>query len=482
MLKDKITGFNVPQAVEPTDSPTFAGVTVSGLTASKPVGTDANKALASLTTTGSGAVALATSPAFTTPAIGTPSAGVLTSCTGLPAGGATFTATDKLLGRATAEAGVGEEVACTAAGRALLDDADASTQRATLGLGTIATQAANNVAISGGAVTGITDLVVADGGTGVSTLAINGILFGNTANAVQATAAAASSVLVTSGANVPSLATDIPTAVTIGAKYIYRAEGTDIPVADGGTGVSTLAVGGLLTGNTASAVQVLAPGATTTVLVGGGAGTAPVWTTATGSGAPVRETSPTLVTPALGTPASGTLTSCTGLPTAGLATQVFVAGVGVGGAAAGTGGVAFPATAVAVADANTLDDYEEGTFTPAIAFGGGTTGITYGTIHGRYTKIGNRVLGIVQMQLTAKGSSAGALVVTGLPFTAAAHPFAISIQPWTMAYVGMVIGTVAASGTTINLYEYPEAGVPTTILDSDCADNTGFQITFIYEV
>ena len=141
---------------------------------------------------------------------------------------------------------MGEEVACTAAGRALLDDADASTQRATLGLGTIATQAANNVSISGGAVTGITDLIVADGGTGVSTLAI----------------------------------------------------------------------GGLLTGNTANAVQVLAPGATTTVLVGGGAGTAPVWTTATGSGAPVRETSPTLVTPALGTPASGTLTSCTGLPQA----------------------------------------------------------------------------------------------------------------------------------------------------------------------
>ena len=43
-------------------------------------------------------------------------------------------ATDKLLGRSTAGAGPIEEIACTAAGRALLDDADAATQRATLGL------------------------------------------------------------------------------------------------------------------------------------------------------------------------------------------------------------------------------------------------------------------------------------------------------------------------------------------------------------
>lgn len=59
----------------------------------------------------------------------------------------------------------------TAAGLALLDDAAASDQRTTLGLGTIATQAANNVNITGGAIAGITDLAVADGGTGASTAA-----------------------------------------------------------------------------------------------------------------------------------------------------------------------------------------------------------------------------------------------------------------------------------------------------------------------
>lgn len=61
--------------------------------------------------------------------------------------------------------------AITAAGRALLDDADAATQRTTLGLGTIATQAASSVAITGGSIIGITDLAIADGGTGASTAA-----------------------------------------------------------------------------------------------------------------------------------------------------------------------------------------------------------------------------------------------------------------------------------------------------------------------
>ena len=59
----------------------------------------------------------------------------------------------------------------TAAGLALLDDTNAEAQRTTLGLGTMSTQAANNVNISGGAITGITDLAIADGGTGASTAA-----------------------------------------------------------------------------------------------------------------------------------------------------------------------------------------------------------------------------------------------------------------------------------------------------------------------
>jgi hypothetical protein len=50
----------------------------------------------------------------------------------------------------------------------LSDVASATTARANLGLGTIATQASNSVSITGGSITGITDLAIADGGTGAS--------------------------------------------------------------------------------------------------------------------------------------------------------------------------------------------------------------------------------------------------------------------------------------------------------------------------
>src|SRR6185312_13970709 len=58
-------------------------------------------------------------------------------------------ATDKLLGRSTAGSGDVEEITCTAAGRALIDDAAASDQRTTLGLGTIATVAAPSGTVVG---------------------------------------------------------------------------------------------------------------------------------------------------------------------------------------------------------------------------------------------------------------------------------------------------------------------------------------------
>lgn len=71
-----------------------------------------------------------------------------------------------------------------------------------------------------------------------ATTTANQILYSSAANTVGGLATGNSSVLVTSAGGVPSLATDIPTAVTIGGKYVYRADGTDVPIADGGTNSS----------------------------------------------------------------------------------------------------------------------------------------------------------------------------------------------------------------------------------------------------
>ena len=135
----------------------------------------------------------------------------------------------------------------------------------------VGTKTDNSAAnITGGTIVGITDLAVADGGTGASTAtaALNNLLPTQTGNANK--------YLQTDGTNATWDAVSLSTSDITGT----------LPVANGGTGV----------------------------------------TTSTGTGAVVLSNSPTLVTPALGTPASGTATNLTGLP---ISTGVSGLGSGV---------------------------------------------------------------------------------------------------------------------------------------------------------
>lgn len=77
--------------------------------------------------------------------------------------------TDRLLGRSTAGAGDVEEITCTAAGRALLDDVDAAAQRTTLGLGTLATQSGTFSGTSSGTNTGDQTITLTGDVTGTGT-------------------------------------------------------------------------------------------------------------------------------------------------------------------------------------------------------------------------------------------------------------------------------------------------------------------------
>jgi hypothetical protein len=80
-------------------------------------------------------------------------------------------------------------------------------------------------------------------------------------------------------------------------------------------------------------------------------------------------------------------------------------------------GIKFPASQVASSDANTLDDYEEGTWTPAYSASVTSAGWAYNTTNtsGSYIKIGKMMRLTGRLAITSTGSSAGSLYISGLP-------------------------------------------------------------------
>jgi hypothetical protein len=88
-------------------------------------------------------------------------------------------------------------------------------------------------------------------------------------------------------------------------------------------------------------------------------------------------------------------------------------------------GITFPATQSASSDANTLDDYEEGTWTPNQ--GGGLTVVGTFSSSGTYTKIGRlvTVCGFVQGSTSVAVTAAG-IMSTNLPFTSSRVAFGVS--------------------------------------------------------
>jgi hypothetical protein len=87
-----------------------------------------------------------------------------------------------------------------------------------------------------------------------------------------------------------------------------------------------------------------------------------------------------------------------------------------GGTTTATGvGITFPATQSASTDANCLDDYEEGTWTPVVSSQSGS--LTGYTSTGKYTKIGRTVTVTFNSAITSPGTASGAMSISGFPFT-----------------------------------------------------------------
>jgi len=168
-------------------------------------------------------------------------------------------------------------------------------------------------------------------------------------------------------------------------------------------------------------------------------------------------------------------------------TSLALAGnIGIGGATPTTSGtgITFPAAASGSTDANTLDDYEEGTWTPEIS-GGTTAGTgTYAVQNGRYTKIGNQVTICCYMNITAH-TGTGLMRLSNFPFT---------ILNVTNLFQGVSIGlfknvTLPASSipyayavfntTLANVQSIPLGGGGTTDVAVDGSCEISFSLTYL---
>jgi hypothetical protein len=151
-------------------------------------------------------------------------------------------------------------------------------------------------------------------------------------------------------------------------------------------------------------------------------------------------------------------------------------------------GITFPATQVAASDVNTLDDYEEGTWTPVLA-GSTTPGTqTYTWQKGTYTKIGNRVFGQCEIIINVKdAATAGSLRITGLPFASNSNGgipqgcCAVGSSLTLTALYYYISGTVENGASYINLRQHGSAAL-LTVPDTNFANGTQIVVSFNYYV
>jgi len=137
------------------------------------------------------------------------------------------------------------------------------------------------------------------------------------------------------------------------------------------------------------------------------------------------------------------------------------------------------------AAANTLDDYEEGVWTPALEAASGVV-TSYSIRNGSYTKIGNIVHARFYIDVSNKGTLSGDLKITGLPFTPNAVGAVVSFNAFGVYSTVFTspMGYPTTSGSKINLNIIRASATSTSPLTASDVSTAGpdFWGMAVYEV
>ena len=129
-----------------------------------------------------------------------------------------------------------------------------------------------------------------------------------------------------------------------------------------------------------------------------------------------------------------------------------------------------------------LDDYEEGTFTPAFTMTSGGHNISYSNQKGNYTKIGNVVT--IEIYISVNGINAngsGSLIISGLPFTKTGRYGGLNISYLTATNnVEITHALIDVASTNVYLYNYSGSSVSGITVASALTTSTEIMLNGIY--